>query len=139
MVDHKTAGSRVENGTMTDARPRNTSPRLNLSGREWKLFVIGGLGVAYAASLSVVAIQAQPAASQPASAGPTTTQPGNTVIWFDQLPVSQRPAVAPPQGWTIAAAAAQPPASQGPVAGVTTSSTTPGAAARVPRIVTRTS
>jgi hypothetical protein len=124
---------------MTDARPRNAPPRLNLSGREWKLFLIGGLGVAYAASLSVVATQAQPAASQSANAAPTTTAAGNTVIWLDQLPVDQRPTVALPRGWTIAAAAAQPPVSQGAMASVATSSTTPGAAARVPRIVTRTS
>jgi hypothetical protein len=124
---------------MTDVRPRNASARLNLSGREWKLFVIGGLGIAYAASLSLVATETQSAGSQPAGAVPTAAGAGNTVIWLDQLPVNQRPTVAPPQGWTIAAAAAQPPVSQGPMAGVTTSSTTPAAAARVPRIVTRTS
>ena len=125
---------------MTDARPHNARPRLNLSAREWKVFVIGGLGVAYAASLSVVATQAQPAASQPASVVPTTTPASrNAVVWLDQLPLSQRPTVAPPQGWTIAAAAVQTPAGQAPVARVTTSSTTPASAARVPRIVTRTS
>ena len=139
MVDPKAPGSHMANGTMTDARPRNAPPRLNLSGREWKLFLIGGLGMAFAASLGLVATPAQPAADKPAGAVPTTAVAGNTVIWLDQLPVNQRPTVAPPEGWTIAAAAAQPPVTQGPTAGVTTSSTTPAAAARVPRIVTRTS
>ena len=49
MVERKGRGSRMENGTMTDARLHNARPRLNLSAHEWKLFVIGGLGVAYAA------------------------------------------------------------------------------------------
>ena len=140
MVDQKARGSRMENGTMTDARPDNAPPRLNLSAREWKLFVIGGLGVAYAASMSVVATQTQPAASQSASAVPTTgTGTGNTVVWLDQLPPGQRPSVAPPQGWTIAAATAHTAVGQAPISGITTSSTTPAAAARAPRIVTRTS
>lgn len=125
---------------MIDARPRNAPPRLNLSAREWKLFLIGGLGVAYAASLSVVATQAQPAASQGPGVVPTTAAAsGNTVVWLDQLPVNQLPTVAPPQGWTIVAAAVQPPAGQGVIAGAATSSTMPASSARVPRIVTRTS
>ena len=120
---------------MTDARPRNIPPRLNLSAREWKLFLTGGLGVAYAASLSVVAAQAQPAAS----GTPMTTAASNTVVWLDQLPVNQRPSVAAPQGWTVAAVSAQTTVGQGPIAAAATSSTTPAPAARVPRIVTRTS
>ena len=69
MVDQKARASYMENETMTDARPRNTPPRLNLSAREWKLFVIGGLGVAYSASLSVVATQSQQVASQASRCG----------------------------------------------------------------------
>ncbi|HEX8966908.1 MAG TPA: hypothetical protein VF937_03445 [Chloroflexota bacterium] len=60
---------------MTDARPRYTPPRVNLSAREWKLFVIGGLGLAYAASLSVVATHGQPGASPAADAAATTLIP----------------------------------------------------------------
>ena len=53
---------------MTDPRPRNTPPRISLSAREWKLFVIGGLGVVYAAGLGIVTTQTQSATSQPAAA-----------------------------------------------------------------------
>jgi hypothetical protein len=90
---------------MTDPRPRNTPPRISLSAREWKLFVIGGLGVVYAAGLGMVTTQA------------------------DQLPVSQRPIIAPPPGWTIAPGASQS----------SFTSTAPASAARAPRILTRTS
>jgi hypothetical protein len=125
---------------MTDLRPRTTPPRMNLSAREWKLFLIGGLGVAYAASLGMVATQAQPAASQPSGAAPTTSiDRTSAVVWLGQLPVSQRPAVAPPAGWTIATSAGQTAAGQSPVAAVTTSSSTPGSTAGGPRILTRTS
>jgi hypothetical protein len=129
----------MESETMTDPRPRNAPPRISLSAREWKLFVIGGLGVAYAASLGVMATQAQPAASQPTDAAATTSMGiGNTVIWLDQLPVGQRPTVALPPGWTIAVTASQTSTGQDSFASVATSSTAPSVA-RVPRILTRTS
>ncbi len=125
---------------MTEPRPRNTPPRISLSAREWKLFVIGGLGVVYAAGLGIVTTQAQPAASQSTAPAPTTSIAGaSAVVWLDQLPVSQRPTIAPPPGWTIAPAVGQSPAGQGSFASATTASTAPATAARVPRILTRTS
>jgi hypothetical protein len=122
---------------MTDPRPRNTPPRISLSAREWKLFVIGGLGVVYAAGLGTVTTQAQSATSQPAAAAPTTSIAGaSAVVWLDQLPVSQRPTIAPPPGWTIAPAVGQSPTGQGSFTSAATSST---ARASAPRILTRTS
>ena len=141
MVDQKAHGSGMENETMTEARPLKTPPRVNLSAHEWKLFVVGGLGFAYAATLSIVATQPQPAALQPPSAAATTTTTGsgNSIVWLDQLPVGQRPPVVPPQGWAIAAAAVQMRVDPGSFASATASSTAPASAARVPRILTRTS
>jgi hypothetical protein len=139
MVDQKAPGSHMRNGPMTDARPPKTPPRVNLSAHEWKLFVVGGLGFAYAATFSIVATQPQPAALQPASAASTTMGSGNSVVWLDQLPVSQRPPVVPPQGWAIAAAAAQRPVGPGSFASATAPSTTPASSAPAPRILTRTS
>ena len=125
---------------MTEARPLKNPPRVNLSAHEWKLFVLGGLGFAYAATLSIVATQPRPAALQPPGAAPTTTTgSGNSIVWLDQLPVGRRPSVVPPQGWAIAAAAAQMPVDPGSFASATASSTAPASAARVPRILTRTS
>lgn len=125
---------------MTDPQPRNTLPRLNLSAREWKLFVIGGLGVAYAASLSVVATQSQQVASQAAAAAPTTLiASGNPVVWLDQLAVSQRPTVPLPQGSTIATSTGQAAIDQSSVAGATTPSNAPVSTPMSRRILTRTS
>jgi hypothetical protein len=134
----------------TEPRPRRPAPRLDLSGREWKLYLLGGLGLAYAASLSAIASQARPAAGPPlqppaASVGGLTAGSGRSVVWLDQLPVADRPPVALPPGWVLATPSGQavggsavlpaPPALPG----------TPSASAqaqtvqRAPRILTRTS
>ncbi len=71
---------------MTDARPHPTPPRLNLSAREWKLFVIGGLGVAYAASLSVVATHPRAPAPVLVGSPPTTTTSSTTLASAARVP-----------------------------------------------------
>ena len=116
---------------MTEFRPRNT-PRINLSAREWKLYLIGGLGVAYAASLAAIGTRAESAGSQPTPApisAPNGSQPA--VVWLDQLPITDRPSVSVPPNWTITSSGAQTAVAPAPV---------PAAApAAAPRIMTRTS
>ena len=124
---------------MTDRRPRH-APRISLSAREWKLYVVGGLGLVYAASLAAIGTRAESAAPEPGAAPLTTanvSQPA--VVWLDQLPVTQRPNVSVPPDWTIASSAR--PAAPGP--SYPTAAAAPSGASRMaaaaPRVMTRTS
>jgi hypothetical protein len=116
---------------VTEFRPRNT-PRINLSAREWKLYLIGGLGLAYAVSLAAIITRAESAGSQPTPApisAPNVSQPA--VVWLDQLPITQRPSVSAPPTWSITSSGGQIAVAPAPVP-----AKHPTAA---PRIMTRTS
>lgn len=118
---------------MTDSRPRH-APRINLSARGWKLYVIGGLGLAYAASLAAIGTRADSAAPRATS---DSGQPA--VVWLDQLPVTQRPNVSVPPNWTIASTTGQAAIGQSYApAGSPASGASPRTAA-APRVMTRTS
>jgi hypothetical protein len=130
-----------------DPRQRRAAPRLNLTGREWKLYLVGGLGIAYAASLSAIATQAHPDAGHsvepqaPSIADLAANSGSPTVVWIEELPVADRPNVPLPPGWVLAVPSSQ--AAAAPAAGTVTSnplaSPPPRTPQWAPRILTRTS
>jgi hypothetical protein len=84
-----------------EPRPRRSPPRMNLSGREWKLYLVGGLGLAYAASLSAIATQIRPVATQQSASSnpdarvaPPIASSGTAPVWLAQLPIAERPSLA---------------------------------------------
>jgi hypothetical protein len=131
-----------------DPRQRRAAPRLNLTGRQWKLYLMGGLGIAYAASLTAIATQPHPDAGQSVKpqaapvAGLAAAGSGSpAVVWIDQLPVADRPNVVLPPGWVVATASGRTAA--GPAPGTAPGGASGPAPARAPqgarRILTRTS
>jgi hypothetical protein len=80
---------------MTENPVRRAPARISLPGTEWKLFLVGGLGVAYAASLSAIAAHAPADVAQMSSAAPNNVSSGGArVVWLDQLPTDSRPTAA---------------------------------------------
>ena len=118
---------------MTDGRPRH-APRINLSAREWKLYILGGLGLAYAASLAAIGTHAD---SDAPRATANLSQP--PVVWLDQLPVTQRPNVSVPPNWTIASSAGQAASGQSIASAAAPLSGASPRTAAAPRVMTRTS
>jgi hypothetical protein len=128
----------------TDPRPRRPAPRLALSAREWKLYLAGGLGLAYALSLNAVATQAHadtpPVGPASVSLSGNAAGSANSVAWLDELPVADRPPITLPPGWVLASPGEQVAAASAvaPPRGLPTAPSV-SAAPRGPRILTRTS
>ncbi|MBI4491861.1 MAG: hypothetical protein HY690_03605 [Chloroflexi bacterium] len=103
----------------TEVRPRRPTPRLDLSGSEWKLYLVAALGLAYTATW--VTLDRPTSAASDLAPGPTApilalTEVGAQAspepaqyIWLHQLPTDERPMFHVPAGWMVAPAAAVPP------------------------------
>lgn len=136
---------------MTDSRPRRTAPRLKLSGREWKLYLVGGLGLAYAASFSAIASQVEPGVDRAAATPSMPEAAASNAVWLEELPAAARPNIAIPPNWILASSLAPTPVGvNAPTSPVAALGAVPGArsgsssgqiqpASRAPRILTRTS
>lgn len=92
---------------MSDATPRR--PRLSFTPLEIRLFVVSALAGGYLFAFRAIAHP------------PTTIDTIDTIdtvgmvdrapapaVWFDDLPLAQRPAVALPPGWRLAARSEPP-------------------------------
>lgn len=99
-----------------------TDPEPQLTGLEWRLYVVAALATIYVISWRV--LERGGAAPAPTSAPleaspqlaiePPRRLPSPRAIWLDDVPVSERPALSPPPGWVVTTrdAAASRPAMQ---------------------------
>lgn len=104
---------------MTTERP---VPHLTLTTQEWRLVLTAGLAASYALAWVAFAPHLAVRERVATAAGPPVH---NATVWLDDLPAAERPAVALPRGWTIAARDVVPTVARVP--------------ARPPRVRTRSS
>ena len=82
---------------MTTERP---VPRLTLTTAEWRLVLTAGLTATYVLAWVAFGTHLPVRERVVTAAGPAVR---NAAVWLDDLPAAERPAVALPRGWTIAA------------------------------------
>ena len=75
-------------------------PRFTLTTHEWRLVLTAGLSATYVLAWIAFGTHLPVRERVATAAGPAVR---DATVWLDDLPVAERPAVALPRGWTIAA------------------------------------
>ena len=93
---------------MTEPQPKRP-PVLSPSGRELRLWLVAALAATHALVWSELGLR-DGNAGKSTMASTLVSAPRTRVVWLDTLPVSERPAIAVPEGWRVVSsdAAARP-------------------------------